>query len=454
MVTVPDDRVEPLSVDQPRVSVAEIEWPSWIGLVRSPPSVSTETDVIPPWWDRSGEPVPRYVANALESLLDSEVILDSSQLAQPTIRVDERLRWLVNQLDQERAAQVVAAMFQAVAKQRRTKLHAIARWVLHGLLLFPSAAAVAVIEPVLQGRPGLISDEGRGDITRILAAMNVPEATEAMGRLFASSFPSVRSEAFDWLQAKAHKLGLLSHVLHMSLVPTCGLDVNGVARLDLGPRAFTLVLTDIDQLELRDPAGHPLTAFSVARKTDDPILVERARSRRKEIQAQLAVTSTQVKTLLDEAVRWGRVWPFVDWARLFLGHPVLFHAARGHLWQVDPGTGPELVFRIAEDHTLTDVNDETVQLATLTNVMIVAVLPDSLDASEMGRWMAVLASYKLIRVMRALQGELRHARPIPARVQEDSPRCHTSGLGAHPCLALQCPVKHRRTRSRRCRCMA
>jgi hypothetical protein len=104
--------------------------------------------------------------------------------------------------------------------------------------------------------------------------------------------------------------------------------------------------------------------------------------------ATAAVTAEQIQRL-ERAMADGRTWSVAEFQRYLVAHPLLGELARRLVWQAD-GTA----FRIAEDGTFADVEDDAVELHDDARLRLShpVLLGDSLPA-----WVRLLADYEVLQ---------------------------------------------------------
>ncbi|MEV3938415.1 DUF4132 domain-containing protein [Glycomyces sp. NPDC049804] len=107
-------------------------------------------------------------------------------------------------------------------------------------------------------------------------------------------------------------------------------------------------------------------------------------------QGPAAVTTEQVQRL-ERAMADGRTWTVAEFRERIVAHPLLWELARRLVWQADE---PALAFRLAEDRTFADVEDDTVDMPDEARVRLAhpVLLGDALPA-----WQRQLADYEVLQ---------------------------------------------------------
>jgi hypothetical protein len=252
----------------------------------------------------------------------------------------------------------------------------------------------------------------------MLAWADHPNATQlvlAIGSRFRTK--SFQEEAARQAGALAERKGWTVDELADRTIPTAGFDEAGVLELPYGPRTFTAVLRPDLTVELRDPDGKVIKALPAPRQSDDA-------DRAKESKKAFSAAKTQLKTIaslqtqrLYEAMCTERSWSAEDWDRYLLRHPVVGPAVRRLVWVAQSDDGESMIFRPLDDGSLTDADDNDVELPDGARVK---VAHDSvLSSGEVAQWSAHLADYEVTplfqqlgRGVHAIVSEMRSKREL------------------------------------------
>jgi Domain of unknown function (DUF4132) len=273
-----------------------------------------------------------------------------------------------------------------------------------GLLAVVAACAgrdvVPPAERYLREWYGQRAAQGKALIA-MLAWVHHPSATQlvlAIGSRFRTK--SFQEEAVRQAGALAGRRGWTVDELADRTIPTAGFDDDGVLELPYGPRTFTAVLRPDLTVELRDPDGKVIKALPAPRQSDD---AERAKESKKTFSAakrELKSIATLQAQRLYEAMCTERSWSAEDWHRYLLRHPVVGPAVRRLVWVAPSDHGGSMVFRPLDDGSLTDVDDNDVDLPDGARVK---VAHDSvLSPDEIAQWSAHLADYEVTPLFQQL----------------------------------------------------
>lgn len=196
-------------------------------------------------------------------------------------------------------------------------------------------------------------------LVALLARIDEPAAVQAIVEAAdTSGSASVRKAAAAEVAALAERRGWTVEQVGDRGAPTAGFDASGRMRLDYGPRGFTAVLQpDLKVVVEPDDAGKTRTSLPPARASDDPELVAAAKAALAAAKKTVTATYRTQSARLREALATQRAWTVEAWRADVAGHPVLGRIATGLVWAVG-----DLTFRPLDDGTLTDADDEPVDL--------------------------------------------------------------------------------------------
>lgn len=264
-----------------------------------------------------------------------------------------------------------------------------------GLLAVAAACcaerAAPPVQRYLKEWYGTRASQGKALIA-MLAWIEHPSATQLMlsiGSRFRTK--SFQEEATRQAEALAERKGWSLAELADRTIPSAGFDETGAQALSYGPREFTARLLPDFKIELFNPEGKKIAALPEPRQDDDG-------AQAKEAKKALSAAKKELKSIVElqtdrlyEALCTARDWPAADWADYLLRHPVLRHVVQRLVWIETTADGSTRSFRPLGDGSLTDVNDDAVDLAASARVRLAH---DSLLApDEVQAWQQHLADY-------------------------------------------------------------
>jgi hypothetical protein len=264
-------------------------------------------------------------------------------------------------------------------------------WVIGALALLAPRAAIGR----LKGHMRAWAADGKVSLLhRALEALAATGTDEALIVVFdagqRSRYDDTRDKVRGILEGVAAERGISYEVLEDLLVPELGLEAGAVS-LALGGRTLSVRLGDHLEAVLTDHEGATLSAFPKKTKKDDDEAYEAAKRRYSElVEASEAVGKTQVLRF-ERALRDQRSWTVAELRALVLPQPLVGHLARRLVWQeLDTGR----LFRVAEDLTLADAQDEPLPYPPHDARIVLAHPLRAPGLAGFGAW---IADYRVIQ---------------------------------------------------------
>ncbi|HEX7816613.1 DUF4132 domain-containing protein [Dyella sp.] len=267
-----------------------------------------------------------------------------------------------------------------------------------GVLAIAAACAGAgAAEPVaryLKAYYGSRASQGKA-LIGMLAWIEHPTATQLMlsiGNRFRTK--SFQEEATRQAQALAERKNWTMPELADRTIPTAGFDETGTMELSYGERTFIARLVADFKVDLFNPDGKKITSLPAPRQDDDA-------DRAKESKKAFSGAKKEIKSIVDlqtdrlyEALCTERDWSFEDWNEYLNRHPIVRRLMQRLVWaQVEDGK-VVATFRPLDDGTLTDSQDNEVNLPAEARVRLAH---DSiLDQALVEQWQQHLADYEVV----------------------------------------------------------
>ncbi|XVQ12073.1 DUF4132 domain-containing protein [Spirillospora sp. CA-255316] len=288
------------------------------------------------------------------------------------------------------------------------------RSVLYALIRFGDEETADRIAPFMARlSKGSVYDTGATSLLRLFTRLGSDSALRHLHRLAnkAADQKRMRQEAQGALNRIAEERGLTPEQLADRLVPDFGLDAQGGMTLDYGPRTFRVGFDEQLKPYVTDAGGKRRKTLPKPGVKDDDALAPAAYKRFADLKKEVrTVAADQIKRLENSMVT-GRSWTFTDFRSLFIDHPLLWHIARRLVWGADVN-GRLVPFRMAEDRTLADADDE--ELRPLPgDTAITLPHPLLLGVPAVEAWAQVLADYEILQPFPQL------ARPVHAFTDEE-----------------------------------
>ncbi|MCH7230114.1 DUF4132 domain-containing protein [Glycomyces sp. L485] len=284
------------------------------------------------------------------------------------------------------------------------------KWAFTQLRCFADDDLVARLTPMIREWPGESHHKRAVLGLELLGAIGSETALRAIHGISQKvKFQGLKREAGRQVTAIAAGLGLSAEQLGDRLVPDFGLDDASSLVIDYGPRRFTVGFDEQLKPFVTDSAGKRRKSLPKPGARDDAEVAEAAYRRFTQLRKDLrTVASDQVKRL-ERAMVDGRTWSKPEFERYFVGHPLVWHLARRLVWLAE-ADGEQTAFRIAEDRTLTDSDENDLTLDAGTVIRLGHPLHMGDECRE---WSEVFADYEILQPFEQL------SRPVMALTEAE-----------------------------------
>lgn len=232
----------------------------------------------------------------------------------------------------------------------------------------------------------------------------------------------VRTGAAERIGTVAARLGLTPDQLADRLVPDLGLDGDGTMVLNFGPRRFTVGFDEQLRPTLTAGSGAAIKALPKPGVKDDPELAAQAHKDFRRLKKSVRTFAGDQIARMERAMVFGRRFDLAELREVFIDHPLRWHIARRLLWAVCVDGAVTTTFRIAEDRTFADGDDNLV--VPPDDAML--VLPHPVQFPDhIASWSEIFADYELLQPFPQIDREvcvipdgLRAAAEIPPDATE------------------------------------
>jgi len=214
---------------------------------------------------------------------------------------------------------------------------------------------------------------------------------------------SLRDHAHSRIEAIAEARDLSAEELADRLVPDLGLDADGTLSLDFGGRHFTVGFDEHLLPFVRDPSGTRLKDLPKPVAGDVAGMVQAAVERWKRLKKDAKAIAAQQIQRLEALMCSDRRLEMEVFERYYLRHPLMSHLARRLLWGAYDTTGRGHAFRIAEDRSFADRQDQTWHLPA--NSRVRPLHPLELDAGQLAAFVQIFADYEILQPFEQLARE-------------------------------------------------
>ncbi|MFI0449589.1 DUF4132 domain-containing protein [Actinomadura sp. 6N118] len=270
-------------------------------------------------------------------------------------------------------------------------------WVEFALLRLADDETVRRLAPVVMRWSKQRAWTGRGlTALDVFSAVGTDEALRQLHQLAtkAQDVKRIRPWAAGKLKRAAEERGLTAEQLADRLVPGLGLDSDGSMVLDYGPRRFTVGFDEQLKPYVADEDGKRRKSLPKPGAKDDEVLAPAAFKRFGDLKKEArTVAGDQIKRL-EKAMVAARRWTPEEFRSTFLEHPLLWHIARRLVWSAEEGDGKTTTFRVAEDRTLADADDEVFTVSATARIGLPHPL---LLGEELAAWTELFADYEILQ---------------------------------------------------------
>ena len=216
-------------------------------------------------------------------------------------------------------------------------------------------------------------------------------------------FKGLQDRAREKIDQIAEARGLTPDELADRLVPDLGLDDDGSMVLDFGPRQFRVGFDEALRPFVRDAAGARLAELPKPKKDDDQELAKAATDTWKALKKDAKVIASQQVVRLELAMCGRRRWPLDVFRRFLVEHPLVRHLVTRLVWGVYVADTLQSTFRVAEDLTYADDNDD--QVTFPDDAVIGVVHPLELDVHTAARFAQTFGDYEIMQPFKQLGRE-------------------------------------------------
>jgi hypothetical protein len=237
------------------------------------------------------------------------------------------------------------------------------------------------------------------NLVEALKALDTPMATMTVAMFArAERFPRMQRATATFLDELAERAGMTTLELEDARVPDLGLDARGHRVLDYGPRSFTVSVGEDLTPILLDSSGGRWLEPPRKKESDDALKVKLAREEWELLSRGLRHVLLAQSDRLEQLMLQGWRWDPAKWDANVRRHPLMCHFARALLWGVydadhDDAAPPKSLFRVAEDLTLADAQDD--EIPPPTDGVVGVVHPRDLSPELVSRWSQIFTDYQI-----------------------------------------------------------
>ncbi|QGM46401.1 WGR and DUF4132 domain-containing protein [Methylocystis heyeri] len=221
-------------------------------------------------------------------------------------------------------------------------------------------------------------------------------------------FKGLQDKAREKIAAIAEARDLTPEELADRLAPDLDLDSRGGLDLDFGERKFRVGFDEFLKPWVKDSSGARIKDLPKPNKSDDAEKAAAAQARwstlKKDARAAAALQITRLETMLGSA---RRVSPEVFWT-FFAAHPFIRHLAQRLVWAAYDEDGAATFFRVADDLSFTDANDDPIEIDVTAQAKgkIGLAHPIYMSDDERIGWGALFGDYEIVQPFPQLGREI------------------------------------------------
>ncbi|MFV2178856.1 DUF4132 domain-containing protein [Actinomadura sp. LOL_016] len=267
-------------------------------------------------------------------------------------------------------------------------------WALTQLALTGDDETVRRLTPLIRAWPGDGAHAKAVTGLDVLAAIGTDTALFHLHAIAQRvRFKALKQRAREKIAQVAAGLELTADQLADRLVPDFGLDAAGTLTLDYGPRRFTVGFDERLRPTITDENGTARKSLPKPGAEDDPESAPAAYKRFADLKKDVRTIAADQVTRLETAMVTRRRWPSGEFGDLLAGHPLIRHLVRRLVWLAEHD-GRTTAFRVAEDGTYADTDDEAVVLPEQAEIGVAHPLD---LGGAVPAWSALLADYEILQ---------------------------------------------------------
>jgi predicted DNA-binding WGR domain protein len=208
-------------------------------------------------------------------------------------------------------------------------------------------------------------------------------------------FKGIKQRAQECMESIAKERNMSRAELEDRIVPDCDLDERGTRMFDFGSRQFRFVLGADLKPMVKDNDNKVKSDLPKPNTKDDKDKAELAIAEWKLLKKQVSEVIKLQPARLEQAMITGRRWRVDEFEMLLVRHPLITHLAQRIVWSGYDAAGKSLAtFRVTEDRTYADPQDETFQLTGIDRIGIIH--PLNLSSELLATWGELMSDYEII----------------------------------------------------------
>ncbi|NJL20355.1 MAG: DUF4132 domain-containing protein [Leptolyngbyaceae cyanobacterium SM1_3_5] len=284
-------------------------------------------------------------------------------------------------------------------------------WAMQAVGLLGSNASALKLAPLIREWPGESQHQRAVMGLECLRSIGTDTALmQISGIAQKVKFKGIKQRAQDCMEAIAQDRHMAREQLEDRIVPDCELDARGSRLFDFGARQFRFVLGADLKPMVKDAAGKVKPNLPNPTTKDDREKAQAAIDDWKLFKKQVSEVIKIQPTRLEQAMVMGRRWQVNEFELLLVQHPLMTHLTQRLIWGgYDISNQLIATFRVTEDQTYADSNDETFDMTKIAQVSIVH--PLHLAPEVRSTWGELLSDYEIVQPFVQLGRSLHRLEP-------------------------------------------
>ncbi|MEU6861092.1 DUF4132 domain-containing protein [Glycomyces sp. NPDC046736] len=268
-------------------------------------------------------------------------------------------------------------------------------WAFDQLRRFADDDTVRRLTALIREWPGRSQSRKSVRGLEILGRIGTEDALRAVQSIAGNAkFKSLKKTAAAQIEIIAERLELTLDELADRLVPDFGLGAEAAMVLDYGPRSFTIKFDESLKPYLLDEKGKRRASAPKPAAKDDPELAQRSYERFAALRKDVKATSAEQVKRFEAAMTARRAWGAADFQRFVVDHPLVWQLSSRLVWETTVD-GQARSFRLAEDRTLADAEDDPFELPEGAEIRLAH--PITLGSEAVEAWSTVFADYEILQ---------------------------------------------------------
>ena len=214
---------------------------------------------------------------------------------------------------------------------------------------------------------------------------------------------TIKKMAEKFVRLISQRKGWTEEELSDRTIPTGSFSKEGKIEVKYGERKFILELTPNWKIKIKTEDGKILKSLPSCRKNDDREKVKEAKKILSNARKELKSILTIQKERLYDAMCLEREWLFSHWENFLKNHPVVGKYCQKLIWGVFEDNKVIKSFRPLDDGTLTDYEDEDVQVESDKQIRLLHSCNTPENIEEL--WMKHMEDYEIIPLFQQFNKE-------------------------------------------------